>query len=366
MATKSSNRTGNDFGFINVAVGRFSAIGDVTMSIPVVYSACRCYPDVRFIMVTRRSMQNIFVNPPENLTVVGVDLKDDYKGIPGMRRLASELKKGYRVDAFIDLHDVIRTRILGFFLKSKGVKIFRLHKGRANKKALTRRRNKVMLPLISSRARYREAFFNAGLPLSERFDGLYFGRNAAPVSLFAEITKPKNYGEVWVGIAPFAAHKGKIYPPEKMEQVLSRLILSRPDVKVFLFGGGEEETRLLDEWASRYPRVQSNAGKRYGFAAELALLNHIDTLVTMDSANMHLASVAGTPTLSVWGATHPYCGFKGWRQPDTNTVSLNMTCRPCSVFGEKPCFRGDYLCLTAITPEMIYNRLINMLPEPKK
>lgn len=362
---QSSPRTGNDYGHINVAVTRFSALGDVAMAIPVIYSACLCYPDVTFIMVTRRAMTGIFINPPKNLKVIGVDLKTDYKGIKGMKRLAKELVEDCHIDALIDLHDVIRTRMLSFWLRMKGVKIYRIHKGRRHKRALTRRNNKVMLPLISSRARYREVFYAAGLPLNARFDGLYKGRESAPCSEFKEITSPKKYGEVWVGFAPFAAHKGKIYPPELMEQVVSRLILSREDVRVFLLGGGEHEKEVLGEWASKYPRVISTAGKKYGFPAELALLNYMDVLVTMDSANMHLGAVAGTRTLSIWGATHPYCGFKGWRQNDGDTISLPMTCRPCSVFGEKPCYRGDYLCLNAITPDMIYNRLTAMLPPVK-
>ncbi len=81
----------------------------------------------------------------------------------------------------------------------------------------------------------------------------------------------------------------------------------------------------------------------------------------MDSANMHLAALAGTPTVSVWGATHPYCGFRGWRQKEELTVQLPMDCRPCSVFGNKPCLRGDYLCLAAIKPELILNKVKNYL-----
>ena len=81
-------------------------------------------------------------------------------------------------------------------------------------------------------------------------------------------------------------------------------------------------------------------------------------MLTMDSANMHLASVSSVPVISVWGATHPYCGFKGWRQNDADIVQLPMTCRPCSVFGSKACHRGDYMCLTAIEPSMIADKVL--------
>ena len=347
---------GNNLGLVNVLITRFSALGDVAMTIPVIYSVCRCSPDIRFIMVTKPSMTGIFINSPSNLKVIGADVKNDYVGIRGLWRLLSELKQQYSIDAYVDLHDVLRTKLLRLFSRIRGIKASRLNKGRRNKKALTRQNSKVMLPLISSRARYREAFFKVGLPVQEHFDGLYgAGGKADPMS-FAMITLPKQSGSRWVGIAPFAAHKGKIYPPEKMEEVVKGLI-NNPDVYVFLLGGGGEEQRLLETWSQKYPRTTSLAGKRYGFEAELALMSHMDVVLAMDSANMHLSSIVGTKVVSIWGATHPYCGFKGWRQSDGDTIQLAMTCRPCSVFGDKPCQRGDYHCLNGIRPSLVLEKL---------
>jgi len=344
----------------NVLIARFSALGDVAMTIPVVYSACRTYPAIKFIMVTRPSMTGIFINRPDNLQVIGTDVKNDYSGACGIRRLVHELHKQYDIDAFIDLHDVLRTKMMRLWLRLKGVRVIKLNKGRGHKRALTRRRNKVMLPLISSRARYREAFFRIGLPIQENFDGLYGRRGKGPAEAFADISGPKPDGWKWAGIAPFAAHKGKIYPIGKMEEVLAELT-SRENVKIFLFGGGGDEADILNGWAAKYPNVVSLAGKKYGFNTELSLMSHLDVVIAMDSANMHLASIVGTKVVSVWGATHPYCGFKGWRQSDTDTVQLAMTCRPCSVFGNKPCHRGDYHCLNGIRPGMIAEKALQYL-----
>ena len=132
-------------------------------------------------------------------------------------------------------------------------------------------------------------------------------------------------------------------------------------MRIFLFGGGAHEQEVLERWAGKYPCATSLAGKRYGFPAELALFNHLDAVVSMDSANMHLAAIAGAPTISIWGATHPYCGFRGWRQSDDDTIQLPIECRPCSVFGDKPCYRGDHLCMNAIKPDLIYSRLMKKI-----
>ncbi|MDE5553582.1 MAG: glycosyl transferase family 1, partial [Muribaculaceae bacterium] len=284
-----SSRAGNDKGLINVAIARFSAIGDVAMTVPVVYSACRTYPDIRFIFVTRRTMADIFVNPPANLKVIGVDVKTDYTGVAGMKRLATELSDEYEIDYFVDLHNVLRTRMLRIFWRIKGIKSSVIHKGKINKHALTRRYRKRLFPLISQRARYREAFFKAGLPVNSHFDGLYGGRGKSNPAIFAAITSPKNPGEKWVGVAPFAAHKGKIYPTEQMERVLELVKAQCPSTRFFFFGGGGDEQATLQQWADRFEGSVSLAGKKYGFAVELALINHLDTMITMDSANMHLA-----------------------------------------------------------------------------
>lgn len=339
----------------SVLIARFSALGDVAMTVPVIYSACACYPDVTFTFVTRSAMTSIFINPPANLNVVGVKV-DSYSGMGGIYRLFRELREKYRFDAFIDLHDVLRTKLLRLFCHVHRLPVAAINKGRKGKQALTRRHNKVLLPLTSTRARYRQTFHRIGLPVDNRFEGLYGHEHKGDASLFSQITGPKADGEAWIGIAPFAKHTGKIYPPALMEQVVKRLS-SLGYTKIFLFGAGSNEEETLSLWAQRYPDTISLAGKSYGFSIELALVSHLDVMVTMDSANMHLASLVNTPVVSVWGATHPYCGFKGWRQKEDDIVQLPMTCRPCSVFGNKPCFRGDYHCLRGISPQVILDHV---------
>ena len=257
-------------------------------------------------------MTSIFINPPSNLTVVGVDLEKDYSGVAGLWRLFKEHRDRFGFDGMIDLHDVLRTKVFGAFCRLHGIPVSVVNKGRKGKRALTRRHGKVLLPLISMRARYRQAFHGIGLPVESRFHGL-FGTGKGSPEAFAMITAPKPEGVKWVGFAPFAKHAGKIYPPAMMEQVVKE-ISSLPDVCLFLFGGGETECEILQTWSERYPSTVSLAGKRYGFPAELSLVSWLDVMVSMDSANMHLASLVCTPVVSVWGATHPYCGFKGWRQ----------------------------------------------------
>ena len=338
----------------SILISRFSALGDVAMTLPSVYDACAANPGDRFYFLTRHHMAQVFINRPANLTMAPVDF-ENYKGVGGMWRLAKALRKRYDITDYVDLHDVIRTKLLRLFLRLQGVRVSSLDKGRSAKKELTRRTNKVLVQLKPMTERYRDVFYRAGVALANDFESL-FGDGKGNPSDFAAVTAAKNKEEKWIAIAPFAKHKGKIYPMERLERVIEQLD-KEPCVKIFILGFGKEETEAIAKLASRYPSVVNMAEAGLGIAAELSLLSHCDVMLSMDSANMHLASLVGLRTVSVWGATHPYTGFLGWRQRTRDVVQLDMTCRPCSVFGDKPCFRGDYHCLGGITPKMILDAL---------
>ena len=171
----------------------------------------------------------------------------------------------------------------------------------------------------------------------------------------------------WIGVAPFAAHKGKIYPKEQMEKTLTIISDRHPDARILMFGGGRSEMDTMAAWRERNHRLEIASRVLGGIDKELILMSHLDVMLSMDSSNMHLASLVGTPVVSVWGATHPYAGFMGWGQSESNAVMIDMPCRPCSIYGNKICAKGDYPCLTGITPEQIAGRVdIVLLQEKRK
>ena len=349
----------------SVLVSRFSALGDVAMTLPSLYEACRTFPKRKFVMLTRKHPASVFVNAPDNLVVKGIDT-DLYRGPAGLWRLSGELQHEFKFDTYVDLHDVVRTRLLRLFMRLRGVKHIRhIVKGRSDKRALTRRHNKVLLPLPATLLRYADTFRRAGMPLSgsgeEAFSTVFKRRRPDP-SIFLEASDPKAPGEVWIAIAPFARHQGKIYPSDLLKQVVDRYA-PLPFHRIFLFGAGEKEAAQLDMLRDGRPNIVNLARVKLGIPAELSLLSFCDVMLSMDSANMHLASLVGLPVVSVWGATHPYAGFMGWKQSDRDAVQLDMVCRPCSVFGNKSCHRGDYHCLRGISPQRIIDRLDSRLKE---
>lgn len=338
----------------NVLISRFSALGDIAMTIPAVYDACMANPNCNFYFLTRKHPGSLFINAPGNLKIITVDFSN-YKGIPGIWKLAGFLKSEFNIDLYLDLHDVLRTKLLRIFLRLTGVEYYHLNKGRKDRKKLTRPRNKLLLQLKPTHERYREVFDRAGINIRYAFKSL-FGTGKGNTDDFKSVTPPKKPGEYWLAIAPFAQHTGKIYPFHQMATVIEQCA-SKPNVKIFIFGFGLKEGKLIATISEKFDNVVNMAAAKIGLPAELSLLSHCDTMLSMDSANMHLASLVGLRTVSIWGATHPYTGFFGWHQNIRDAVQLDMTCRPCSIYGNRECIRGDYQCLYGITPQMIIQRL---------
>ena len=338
----------------NVLVMRFSALGDVAMTIPVLYPVCRANPDTRFIMLTKKWPASMFHDRPDNLMVVGVDVNTEYKGVMGLMRLATQLRREYLIDAVADLHNVLRSRVLGMCMRLHGVPVVHLDKQRARRKALVA--HKTEEPLTPTIERYREVFVKLGFNAPDVFTRLYDGK-PLPVSPLVLDKKP---GERWVAISPFSAHEGKVYPLEQMEQVVE-LLSQRDNYRLFLMGGGKNEKMALRKMVGKRKGVISMAEIKHGFIDEYALLGRCDLMVTMDSANMHLASLMGLKTVTIWGATAPACGFLGYGQNASDDIGLDMPCRPCSIYGERECLYDDYRCLKNISPKMVVERVIAII-----
>lgn len=341
----------------NILVIRLSAIGDVAMTVPVIYSAAQANPEDTFTVLTQAFLIPVFINRPKNVNVIGINTKSTEKSLAGLLRFTSALVK-YDFDLILDLHDVLRTIIIRTLFRLNGKRVFVVDKARKDRACLTDPKNKRFKQLRPVIERYADVFRNAGLHYEETFTSLF--ETSTPDLSALETLAGTKTGK-WVGIAPFAKHRGKIYPTEEMEKVVAELS-AREDMTIFLFGGRGYEEAVLEQWAFEHPRVKSVVGK-YSLDHELALISRLDLLLCMDSANMHFASLVGTRVLSVWGATHPFAGFYGYHQDPHDCIQQDLPCRPCSVFGQKPCFRGDWACMSQITPEQIVTKILTSLKE---
>nr|WP_299534023.1 glycosyltransferase family 9 protein [Ulvibacterium sp.] len=326
-------------------------MGDVAMTVPVLFALIRQYPNLRITVLTRTFFTPMFTTLP-NVEVFRADLKGKHKGFLGLWGLFGEIK-GKGIDVVADLHNVLRTQVLKRFFVLSGIPFYQIDKGRQEKKALTKEVGKDFRPLKTTHERYADVFGRLGfsLDLSHEFTINKGKLSKKVVGLTGAKTRK------WLGIAPFATFPGKQYPSDLMEEVISR-VSKTERYKIMLFGGGQQEIQLLDTWANMYDGCINVAGK-LSFGGELALISNLDAMVSMDSGNGHLAAMYGVPVITLWGVTHPYAGFAPFEQ-DINNSLLSDRERypsiPTSVYGNK-CPAGYQQVMRTIEAETVVEKI---------
>lgn len=305
---------------------RFSALGDIAITVPVIRSLYKTYPQLKITFVSQPHMAPLF-QEFENFNFYPTDFSGRHKGIKGLWTLFQELKT-IPFSAVADLHGVLRSHFLKLLLTLYGYKVKSIDKGRLEKKALTRSKNKKFQPLTPTCYRYADIFRKLGFPIS--FDQQEFPlKKELPKSLLPIYHSSE---KKWIGIAPFATHLGKLYPLDLMQQIIHYL---NKDHQIFLFGAGEKEKKRLEVWEKAYNNVYSTVGK-ISLGEQLDLMPYLDLMISMDSANGHMAANYGTKVLTLWGMTHPFCGFAPFNQPFDHSLTLDRSLYPLiptSVYG---------------------------------
>lgn len=334
---------------------RLSALGDVAMCVPVLRVLCATYPHLRLTVLSKPFHKPLFDELP-NVNFYPAEVKEKHKGFTGLLKLASTLKKE-GIDGVADLHNVLRSKVIGTYFKLKGVPVAKIDKGRAEKKALTREKNKIFKPLTTTIERYADVFEELGFPIDLEQHQFPIKKEIPEkvIPLFDSTFKKH------LGIAPFAAHQGKMYPLGLLEQVIAKLDAER-ETQIFLLGGGKHEKALLNTLAQKYTTTTNLAGT-LSFELELAVISNLDAMLAMDSGNAHLAAIYGVPTITIWGVTHPYAGFYPFGQPLENALLADRNqfpLIPTSVYGNKlP--KGYEKVMKTISPQQIFDRLLKVL-----
>ncbi len=334
----------------NLLIIRYSAMGDVAMAVPVIRALRDANPGLQITVLTRPFFRPL-MRDPEGVEFIDADFAGRHRGLAGIYRLRNDIASA-GVTHVADLHDEPRTRALRRILRVTGAKVAVIDKGSGEKRELTRKFRKVKHQLRPTVERYTDAVRELGFEFADPVPAL---RDPRPIPQeIIDITGPKT--GLWIGVAPFARYKGRIYPTNMTDELIGLLAATGRYRHIFMFGHGPYEKEFAEYMEQRHPGVVSVIGK-IKLPAELDLISNLDAMVTMDASAMHLASLAGVPAVSVWGATHPYAGSYGFGQDPDNAVQSDLRCRPCSLDGSKPCMYRDYRCLTGITPQMIAERV---------
>ncbi|MBK8884110.1 MAG: glycosyltransferase family 9 protein [Bacteroidales bacterium] len=336
---------------MRLLVIRTSAMGDVALTTPVLRALSQHYPDVEIVLVTRQVFKPFFYSI-NGLSLFFIDIRKRHKGFAGLVRLCGDISATGSFDAIIDLHDVLRSKILRFLFALKGVPSFVIDKGRREKRSVIS--GKTRTKLKHSVERYTEAFAGAGFQISRTSGPWIIPDPAAIVKIHS---MAGSMTELKIGVAPYAKHKLKMWPEKYMVRLLG-LIAEKYNARFFLFGGNEESEKL-SVFQTLIEGSVNTAGK-LALDEELALMSRLDMMIAMDSSNMHMAALLGTKVVSIWGGTDPVTGFGAWMQPDDHFIRIpvdELTCRPCTIYGKGECARGDHACMNWLTPEIVFRKI---------
>jgi ADP-heptose:LPS heptosyltransferase len=341
----------------NILVVRFSSLGDLGLLYPALTSFLHQHSAYTIILVIKEDFAPLFQGI-ERLIIYPVNTKK-YKGFLGMFKLSELLNNSFYFKTVIDAHQVLRTFLLNFFLRINGKKVFKLKKSRKKRNALTRKHNKIFQPLPHATEQYLNIFREAGFPTKlEHGPYLPDAENSFAKSVFEELKISDD--KKLIGIAPFAKWQTKVLPLHKMEHLL-KLISESGKFNVLLFGSLKEAPHLK-LWEEKFSSTYYVGGKG-DLSDEIHLMKKLSLLVSMDSANMHLGALAGIRLMTIWGSTHRYAGFGPVNSGEELPIEISekeLTCRPCSVFGDKPCWRGDHACMNLIDIHKVFDEIVRI------
>jgi ADP-heptose:LPS heptosyltransferase len=339
---------------MRLIVIRTSAMGDVALMTPVIKGMREQYPGVELVVITRPVFKPFF-SEIDGLTLIFPDLNKRHKGFWGVARLFKDVRNQSHIDHVIDLHDVLRSKLFRLLFRLTGVPVTVIDKGRGEKRLLISGNKKIRL--MHSVERYCDVFSRAGFPVTPSKENWIMPSREL---------KSKNWdiadnqSVLNIGVAPYAKHKLKMWPESNMVELL-KLISGNHKCRFWLFGGIEDSEKLA-QLQLMIPGSTNLAGQ-ISLEEELSLMGKLDLMIAMDSSNMHMAALAGTKVISIWGATDPLAGFSAWMQPDSFSIRIpveELTCRPCTIYGKGECKRADFACMNWLTPEIVFSRIENL------
>ena len=315
------------------------------MTIPVIRAFKRTFPDVELNILSKAFPLKLF-SFEAGLNTIAFD-SQKHRGLFGLWQLSKSIVAEGVTDV-ADLHFSLRSRVLCLFLRWRGLNVSQRSKQRRLRRQWTKKGPKPKELLDTQVQAYLKTLAQLGFVVEEK-------------ALFDEMARNKVSSKSQkVGIAPFAAHKHKTYPKSLTAELLKELSKKYQTV---LFGAKGTESQQFDQWVSE--GIAHENAAMLSFEMQLQEMQSLGVMISMDSANGHIAANYGVPVITIWGATAPSCGFSVLAQPNENQFqpdSEKYPFLPSSIFG-KSTFKGYETAMESIEPKAILKR-VNQLMLP--
>ena len=331
---------------------RFSSIGDIVLSTPLLRLLRARFPKGQLDYVTRADYAEL-VKSNQNLNHTYEF--DASEGFDGLRKLKKRIKDE-RYDLIVDIHDSLRSK----YLRSlHGPSVTVVNKRLIQRSMLVNFKKNVYKDVLPVADRYVEAVKNLGITN----DGKGLELHIPDETLFGVsgkmATRKLNQFEKVVGLCPGARHFTKRWPTERFARV-GAACAQKAGAKILLFGGKEDET--ISNQICWDINNQAGAERASSFAGQLGLLEtaaameYCDVIVTNDTGLMHIATAMHRKIVAIFGSTVREFGFF---PHDPQAVVLEqggLNCRPCSHIGRSECPERHFKCMLDILPDEVYSR----------
>ena len=327
----------------NVLAVRFSSIGDILLTTPLLRAIGQTHPGARVTVLTKREYVPLLSHNPHVHRVLGM--------APGgsLFRLATELR-GDRYSHLLDLHDSLRSRALQLLVPGR----WRSYpKHRLTRAWLIRAKQNRYRDRRSVAERYFSAARDLGVEPDGRPPEFFLGREAGEqVSAWLESVGLDQSGSL-IAVAPGAAHATKRWPIDHWRMLVDRAVNDGYTVAVV---GGPDDAELGVVLAQGSGGRVASAAGGFGLQATGALLQRARALVSGDTGVMHMATGVGTPVVALFGPTVEAFGFFPYTSK-ASVLELPLPCRPCTAQGSSRCPLGHHRCMVDLTPGGVYEAL---------
>ena len=308
---------------------RFSSIGDIVLTTPVVRCLRKRFPDAELHVLTKSSYQSIFAANPYVDKV--------YELSSNMKALLASLRKE-RYDFVVDLHKNWRSLRVRMALRRPSASFPKLN----FQKFLYTKLKIGKLPPVHIVDRYFKAVERLGV--SNDGQGLDFFFNEGDEMHYEDL--PETFRKGFVAVVIGGQHTTKILPEDKVVEVCEAL-----GCPVILIGGPED--------AARGDRIKAKVGSCVGntcgsltLGQSASLLKLADAVLTNDTGMMHIAAALRKPIVSVWGNTVPEFGMYPYLPQDMKPAAIvenkGLKCRPCDKLGYAKCPKGHFNCMNSL------------------
>lgn len=319
---------------------RLSSLGDIVLTSPVTRALRRAFPDARIAITVKQSYE------PLARLLPGVDEVLPFERSRGIGPLMARVRDE-RFEVIVDLHANPRSVLIAVLSGAR--QVIRYRKRRLARMGMVYTKQ-LSMPTWHTVDLYLAALAPLGITPLDRLPELI----VHPAARQEIDDRLRRHGvmehQPVIGLAPGASSPTKRWPAERFARLADRL--QETDHAAIVLIGGPSDRPLTAAV------VDAMAGHAIDWAGQVdlallpAALHRCCVFVSNDSGPMHVSSAVGTPVVGLFGPTHPCLGFAPLGPHDV-ALSLDLDCSPCSLHGERPCWKGTHACLHDLTVDRV-------------